>query len=88
MGFAHGGLLATLSDIALGHALKAVLPKGLTAVTANLNMTFLGSAAVGDWVEAWTMIDKQGKRLIFATCELRTPVGLIAKASATFAVSG
>jgi acyl-coenzyme A thioesterase 13 len=88
MGFAHGGLLATLSDVALGQAVKAVLPEGFTAVTANLNMTFLGSAAVGDWVEAWTSIDKQGKRILFATCELRSPVGLIAKVSATFAVSG
>jgi acyl-coenzyme A thioesterase 13 len=88
MGFAHGGLLATLADVALGQALKAVLPKGLTAVTANLNITFLGSAAVGEWVEAWPAIDKRGTRLIFLTCELRSPGGPVAKVSATFAVSG
>src|ERR1700728_2998650 len=88
MGFAHGGLLATLADVALGQTLKVVLPKKLTAVTVNLNITFLGSAAVGDWVEAWPAVDKQGTRLIFLTCELRSPGGLVAKVSATFALSG
>jgi len=86
MGFAHGALLATLADIALGQSLKAALPVGTSAVTANMNLTYLGSAAVGDWIEARTTLDKQGKRLVFATCELTSTSGLIAKVVATFAI--
>jgi len=87
MGFAHGGLLAALADIALGQTLKAALPEGTRAVTANLNITYLGTAALGDWIEARTTLDRQGKRLVFAACELTSPSGVIAKVAATFAVA-
>jgi len=87
MGFAHGALLATLADIALAQSVKAVLPTGTVAVTVTMTLNFLGRATVGDWVEARTTLDKQGQRLVFATCELSSPVGVIAKVSATFAVN-
>jgi acyl-coenzyme A thioesterase 13 len=88
MGFAHGGLLAALTDVALGQAIKVTVGPKLAAVTANLNIAYLGSAAVGEWIEASPTIDYRGRQLIFAACELRSPAGVIAKASAMFALSG
>jgi acyl-coenzyme A thioesterase 13 len=86
MGSAHGALLAALADVALGQAIKVTIGPELAAVTANLNIAYLGSAAVGDWIEASPTIDHRGRWLIFAACELRSPAGVIARVSATFAI--
>jgi uncharacterized protein (TIGR00369 family) len=87
LGIAHGGLLATIGDVALGQAVKAVLPPGSGGMTADLHVAFLAPAAIGEWVEAHTTMDLQGRRLIRATSELRSPSGTVAKISGTFLVA-
>lgn len=49
-GFAHGGLLMTLADIALGYSLAYREEPPASFVTANLSADFAGSARLGDWV--------------------------------------
>jgi uncharacterized protein (TIGR00369 family) len=88
LGIAHGGLLATIADVALGQAVKAVLPPGSSGMTADLHVAFLAPAAIGEWVEAHTTMDLQGRRLIRATSELRSPSRTVAKISGTFLVAG
>src|SRR2546421_467515 len=61
-GIAHGGLLVTLADIALGYrtAFGEDPPAGL--ITANLTADFAGAAKIGDWVEAHVDVQKIGGR--------------------------
>src|SRR5260370_23128729 len=60
-GTAHGGLLMTLADIALGYnpAYSEDPPASLT--TAHLPADFAGSATLGDWSGAQGNIAKRGR---------------------------
>jgi acyl-coenzyme A thioesterase 13 len=84
-GFAHGGVLMTLADIALGYAASSTQEPPLRAVTANLAADFAGSARVGDWVEARVDVQKIGARLVFANAYLTVGDERIVRASAVFA---
>lgn len=86
MGSAHGGVLATLADVALGQAVKAEVRPGSRVMTASMHLAFLGPGAVGDWIEAHATIDRRGSSLVFASCEIRSGERPIAKVSAVFAV--
>lgn len=83
-GMAHGGLLVTLADIALGYrtAFGEDPPAGL--ITANLTADFAGAAQVGDWVEAHVDVQKVGSRLAFANAFLVVDGERIVRASAVF----
>lgn len=83
-GMAHGGLLATLADSALGHTISQHVP--VSIVTVQMSVDYLNAVQPGDWLEAHVQIDKQGKRLIYATCLLKVDGRLMLKANAVFAV--
>ncbi len=87
-GTVHGGILATLADIALGYtmAFSTDPPAGL--VTSNLTLDFAGSANLGDWLQTSVDIQKQGKRLSFANCYISNGDQRIVRASAVFLVTG
>jgi uncharacterized protein (TIGR00369 family) len=94
-GICHGGLLATLADLALGYSASAAgRTAGGTAgdrpnfVTVNLSLDFAGSAKLGDWVESEVEVQKTGARLAFANCYLVAEGVRIVRASAIFALSG
>ena len=55
---AHGGLLMTLADIALGYATAMSQEPPLPLITTNLTADFASSAKLGDWVEARVDIQK------------------------------
>jgi len=84
-GIAHGGLLLTLADIALGYrtAFAQEPPAGL--ITASLTADFAGADELGDWVEAHVDIQKVGGRLAFANAFLMVDGERIVRASAVFA---
>jgi len=85
-GFAHGGVLSTLADIALGYTMEAAAKQTVSLVTANLTLDYSGSAKVGDWVEARVDIQKIGSRLAFANAYLSVVSKRIVRASAVFLV--
>jgi uncharacterized protein (TIGR00369 family) len=87
-GIAHGGLLVTLADIALGYhtAFGQDPPEGL--ITANLTADFAGAAKIGDWVEAHVDVQKLGSRLAFANAFLVVNGERIVRASAVFTRTG
>ena len=87
-GTVHGGILATLADVALGYALAFSTEPPTAAVTASLSLDFAGSAKVGDWLEAALDFHKLGKRLAFANCYISAEGQRVARASAVFAVMG
>lgn len=86
-GICHGGVLATLADLALGYAMHEQLKMTQAGfVTAHLAIDYAGSARVGDWVESEVEIQRVGGRLAFANCYLLSGKGSrIVRASAIFA---
>ena len=87
-GTLHGGILATLADVALGYtiAFSTNPPTGL--ITANLTLDFAGTAKIGDWLEARVDVQKKGSRLAFANCYISVGDSRIVRASAVFVVAG
>jgi acyl-coenzyme A thioesterase PaaI-like protein len=51
-GTAHGGLLLTLGDVALGYQMALSQDPPIRATTISMSADFIGGAAVGDWLEA------------------------------------
>ena len=87
-GTVHGGILATLADVALGYTLATATTPPQNAVTANLNLDYAGTAQIGDWLETHVDIQKQGNRLAFANCYITAGDQRIVRASAVFLVTG
>ena len=86
-GICHGGVLATLADVALGYAMvEKIGAKGF--VTAQLALDYAGAANLGDWVESDVEVQRAGSRLAFANCYLKAGGQRIVRASAIFAVTG
>ena len=83
----HGGVIATIADVALGYvtAFGSVPPRRL--LTASLTIEYTGSARVGDWIEAHVDTSRAGGTLAFANCYLRCGEVQVARASAVFAVA-
>jgi uncharacterized protein (TIGR00369 family) len=85
-GIAHGGMLASLADSALGIAVSLSRTPPLPVVTVNLSIDFAEPAKPGDWVEAHVDIQRVGTRLAFANCYLKVGERRILRASGVFAV--
>lgn len=84
-GMCHGGVLATLADLALGYAMLARTADSGGFVTAHLAVDFAGAVRVGDWIESAVDIQRVGGRLAFANCYLVSDGRRVARASAIFA---
>jgi acyl-coenzyme A thioesterase 13 len=87
-GSAHGGVLATLCDIALGYAMAFSSDPPASLVTASMNIDFAGTAKLGDWIESSVQIQRKGSRLAFANCYLLVEAQRIVHASAVYMVAG
>ena len=92
-GIVHGGVLATLADLALGYAMLARSgelgdKRQGSFVTAHLAVDYAGAAHAGDWIESRTEIQRVGSRLAFANCYLVVEGNPIVRASAIFARGG
>ena len=87
-GGAHGGLLMTMCDIALGYRTTRSQTPSPMLTTASVTTNFAGSAKVGDWIEAHVDVQKVGGRLAFANCDLICNGERIVHATSVFARSG
>ena len=87
-GTVHGGILATLADIAIGYSLAFSTQPPTAAVTANLSLDFVGAAKEGDWLETQVDFQKLGSRLAFGNCYISAGGNRIVRASAVFLVAG
>lgn len=85
-GVVHGGMLATLADVAIGMNLARVSDCVETTLTLNLSVDYIGSCAIGDWVEAHVALTKIAGRVRFGDCEIMVGSRLIARGHATFYV--
>jgi len=87
-GTVHGGILATLADVALGYTMAFSSDPPAALITANLTLDFAGTARIGDWLETRVDIQRQGSRLSFANSYISVGGRRIVRASAVFLTSG
>src|SRR5262249_8152890 len=85
-GRVHGGLLATLADIAVSPAAGDQGPEGSTIATADLHTSYLGHVNAGARVEAWPAIDRVGRGVVHTSCLVESDGEPLAKVLATIAV--
>jgi uncharacterized protein (TIGR00369 family) len=83
-GFAHGGLVAALTDKAMGHSCGHQMRGVHSLVTVSMAIDFVSSAQIGQWLTVETDVIKTGSTLCFAQCLVRADNAVIARASATF----
>ena len=87
--FMHGGAVASLADVAMGNAMQSEEKVDVHAATASMTVDYIGSAQIGEWVQATAKVLKKGRRLIFIECLITVglDVGkpkIVARASATY----
>jgi len=84
-GYAHGGLVATMADLAAGFAAITLVPDHLGVVTADLRVSYL-NPGIGTTMKAIGWVLKAGRKLHFCEAEVWCDDKLVAKASATMVV--
>lgn len=85
-GAVHGGLLATLCDTAVGHAIREEADEISGAVTVSLTVDYLAPVKPGALLEARTEVEKLGGRLAFADCSVSADGREVVRARAVFSV--
>lgn len=83
---AHGGLLLSMCDTAIGIVLSSTREPPQPMVTVSLNTDFIASARPGDWLEAQVDVTRVGNRLAYATCRLMVGDNTIMTGSGVFAL--
>jgi len=68
-GFLHGGVTASLCDVATGIAAYTMVSDDKNVVTADLNVSYLHPSVAGK-VKAVGTVVKAGKSLIFCDCKI------------------
>ena len=86
-GTIQGGLLSTFADFALGRAIDADAEDDRARATVSLTVDFLKPAAVGDWIESRTRVDRVGGTLAFADCSLTVEGREIVRSRAVWVVA-
>ncbi len=84
-GVAHGGMLTTVADSALGINVSIARGRAAAQVTVSLTADFLSGAREGDWLQAHTTITRKGQRLVYASCDLTAGGRHVLRSSAVFA---
>lgn len=85
-GMAHGGLITSLADNAMGLSCGHMLGGATRLVTASLSVDFVGPAKVGQWLQIETDVIKTGRTLCFAQSLVTADGVPCARASASFSV--
>jgi len=88
--FLHGGVIATLADLAAGFAAFSLVNSKQTVVTSDLQIAYL-NPGIGNFYQVKGWVIKSGQKLIFAEAEITYPkpdgsICLVAKGYCTFAV--
>jgi acyl-coenzyme A thioesterase PaaI-like protein len=86
-GIAHGGLLITIADVALGKTVEWRSVPPVRLLTTGVAYDFMGIAKQGDWIEAETDFHKVGKEMAFANCYFRVGGKVIGRANGQYKVA-
>lgn len=84
-GTAHGGMLSSMADIVTAYAIfDACHPEVPRLATISLTVDFLDAPPLGCWLDGWGEVQRMGKSLVFARCELFADGKLTARANGIF----
>ena len=85
-GTCHGGLLATLADIALGYACVAASEEGQSKnfVTIDLSIEYMATTSAGDWLYSEVKVLNADSRTAAAAGHLLVEGNPVARISANF----
>jgi acyl-coenzyme A thioesterase 13 len=83
---AHGGVISTLADVALSHAVYDAERPRLAPSTVTLTVNYLTGARLGDWLEARVRVDRLGGRTAYTSGAIWRGDEMIATMSGVFAV--
>jgi uncharacterized protein (TIGR00369 family) len=85
-GLIHGGLIAALSDNAMGYSCAQAMGWNNSLVTINLAVDFIGTAQIGQWLSIESEVIKTGSTICFAQSLIKADDVVIARANGTFRV--
>jgi uncharacterized protein (TIGR00369 family) len=85
-GLIHGGLIAALSDNAMGYSCAQVMGGTSSLVTISPAVDFIGSAQIGQWLAVESDVIKTGSTICFAQSLAKADDVVIARANGTFRV--
>jgi uncharacterized protein (TIGR00369 family) len=85
-GLIHGGLIAALTDAAMGYSCAHRMGDKFSLVTVGLSVDFIGSAKIGEWLTIESDVVKTGSTICFVQCLAIADDTVIARANATFRV--
>ena len=86
-GLVHGGVLATLADMAMGLAVRSAIEPGRRHVTIELGIHYVRATRPGR-IHGVGRVVRVGSQVAFASAEIRDISGrLLATASGTFSVT-
>ncbi|MEQ8410524.1 MAG: PaaI family thioesterase [Erythrobacter sp.] len=83
---AHGGVISTFADVALSHAVYDAERPRLAPSTITLQVNYLSSARLGEWLEAHVTIDRMGGRTAYTSGRIMRGEDAIATMSGVFAI--
>lgn len=85
-GVVHGGMLASLADVAIGMNAARVSDVVEHSVTLTLSVDYIDGAQAGEWIEAHTVLRKRAGRVRFGDCDVLADGRLVGRGHATFYV--
>src|SRR5262245_581284 len=86
-GFAHGGILATIADAAMGLSVRSALEPGRRHVTIELGMHYLRAVRTGTVTAAGRAV-RVGREIAYAEATISDEHGTdVARASGTYSVT-
>jgi uncharacterized protein (TIGR00369 family) len=87
-GLIHGGLIAALSDNAMGYSCAQAMgwDTNKSLVTINLAVDFIGAAQIGQWLSIESEVIRTGSTICFAQSLIKADDVVIARANGTFRV--
>ena len=71
-GFLHGGAIAAIGDVVIGHAVARQTNPPARLLTINLSCDLVGTAQLDEWVEVTVTPTRIGKRLGAGTATFHT----------------
>jgi len=86
-GIAHGGLMATLADVALGKSAEWKSEPRARLLTIGISYDFIGIAKLGEWIEAEADFRRVGREIAFANCYVRSGGKVIGRANGQYRVA-
>lgn len=84
-GVIHGGVLASIADIAMGSACFTLKKR---VVTLDMNVGYIKNVPVGSTIRAIGKVMNEGRKIIRTSCEIYHEDLLLTKVYATFYVTG